>query len=236
MMTDRSAKILEAAIREFITTGEAVSSGLLFRRYSFGIRPAMIRTELGVLTDAGYLDQPYHSAGRVPTDRGYEFFAERAFGDPREERSANTGFMNLFERGDFGGFLDALSGRLGIVGVAGDMASGRVYKQGLEDLVRHLAWGSREELVRVIEDFEAIDDRLGSAEDVFGRDEDILKVFIGRKSPFTKSDDLAVMVGNYDCCGREVFLLAMGPKRMDYEKAAGVFRGLKKSKKKSKKS
>ena len=67
-MTDRTAQILEAAIQEFINTGEPVSSGLLYDRYDFGIKPAMIRLELDELEDGGYLEQPHHSAGRVPTD------------------------------------------------------------------------------------------------------------------------------------------------------------------------
>src|SRR3989338_8467589 len=77
MLTARSFEILEAATREFIEFGEPVSSNLLYKRHSFGIRPAMILAELGELAERGYLEQPYHSAGRVPSNRGYEFFAER---------------------------------------------------------------------------------------------------------------------------------------------------------------
>ena len=49
MMTDRTAQILEAAIQEYINTGDPVSSGLLYDRYDFGIKPAMIRLELDEL-------------------------------------------------------------------------------------------------------------------------------------------------------------------------------------------
>src|SRR3989338_10924172 len=77
-MFDRTADILEAVIEEFINGGEPVSSSHLYKRHNFGIKPAMIRLELEKLADEGFLEQPHHSAGRVPTDRGYEFFAERA--------------------------------------------------------------------------------------------------------------------------------------------------------------
>ena len=76
-MNERTAQILEAAIQGFINTGEPVSSGWLFDHYDFGIKPAMIRLELDKLEDDGYLEQPHHSAGRVPTDVGYEFFAKQ---------------------------------------------------------------------------------------------------------------------------------------------------------------
>ncbi len=45
-MTDRTAQIFEAAIQEFINTGDPVSSGLLYDRYDFGIKPAMIGLSL----------------------------------------------------------------------------------------------------------------------------------------------------------------------------------------------
>ena len=77
-MNDRASQILEAVIQEFIDTGEPVSSGSLYNKYDFGIKPAMIRLELDALEDGGYLEQPYHSAGRIPTDTGYEFYAKRA--------------------------------------------------------------------------------------------------------------------------------------------------------------
>ena len=76
-MNERRAIILEAVLKEFIRSGRPVSSGQLFEEYDFDIKPAAIRLELSELADEGYLSKLYHSAGRVPTDRGYEFFVER---------------------------------------------------------------------------------------------------------------------------------------------------------------
>ena len=77
MLTERGQQILEAVIQGFIDTKEPVSSGWLYDQYDFGIKPAMIRLELDTLEDEGYLEQPYHSAGRIPTDAGYELFVSR---------------------------------------------------------------------------------------------------------------------------------------------------------------
>ena len=74
MLTERGEQILQAVIQGFIDTKEPVSSGWLYNKYDFGIKPAMIRLELDALTQGGYLEQPYHSAGRVPSDAGYEAF------------------------------------------------------------------------------------------------------------------------------------------------------------------
>ena len=73
-MTQRSAQILEAAIQEFIMAGEPVSSGLLYDRYDFGIKPAMIRLELDDLEDAGYLDATASFGGTRSHERRLRIF------------------------------------------------------------------------------------------------------------------------------------------------------------------
>lgn len=222
-MTDRSAEILSAAIREFIATGEPVSSGLLFDKYEFGIRPAMIRLELRDLVDEGFLEQPSHSAGRVPTDRGYKFFAEKAIAE--HVSAINREMVRFFEQSDFGGLLDHISRSLGLLGVVADFDEGGIYKEGLEDLVQNLEWQSKDELGSVIRDFECLDRTVWQAAESLPKG-DPIKVFIGKQSPVTKSECLSVFTGDYDVGGDRVVLMAIGPKRMDYEKAAKVFKGI----------
>ena len=57
--------------------------------------------------------------------------------------------------------------------------------------------------------------------------EDSIQVFIGKKSPITRSEALSVIVGDYEVDGERVLLCAIGPKRMNYEKSARIFKGLK---------
>jgi heat-inducible transcriptional repressor len=227
MLTDRSFEILEAAIREFITSGEPVSSSLLYKRHDFGIRPAMIRAELCELAERGYLEQPYHSAGRVPSNRGYEFFAERALALDRAAARAEN-LAEFLRRRQIDELLEYLSGHLGIASVA-EESVGNVRKEGLEALMENLPWGSRDAMMSVIKDFEALDRRIEESRDVFKANDDFLEVFIGRKSPVTRSDDLAVIAADYDIGGAKVIIFAIGPKRMNYEKAAAIFKGLKHS-------
>lgn len=226
MLSERSIEILEAAVREFIGSGEPVSSSLLYKKHDFGIRPAMIRAELYELAERGYLEQPYHSAGRVPSNRGYEFFAERVIAAERAAARAEE-LAKLLRRGAWSDFLEHLSAQLGIASVAGE-ASGGVHKEGLDMLMENLPWGTREAVMDVIKDFETVDKKVEAAKDAFAND-DFLEVFIGRKSPVTHSDELAVMAADIGIGGNKVIIFAIGPKRMDYEKTAAVLRGLKRA-------
>lgn len=220
-MHERTAQILAAAVEGFIATGEPVSSGWLYDNYDFGIKPAMIRLELDALEDGGYLAQPYHSAGRVPTDAGYEFFARQAMDVAQESRE--TALRGLLQGRAWSDLLSRLSGELRLLSVAADLAREAVYKAGLEELVDCLDWEDREELRAVIRDFEEMDARIPRAAEKLGPG---LRVFIGRKSPVTRSENLSVVGGNYRVGNAAVSIFAIGPKRMDYRKAIRIFKSL----------
>jgi len=227
-MTDRTAQILEAAIQEFINTGDPVSSGLLYDRYEFGIKPAMIRLELDELEDRGYLEQPHHSAGRVPTNSGYEFFAKRMLGmSPTTDRAAGSARQNdlhlLLKERAWPDLLNELSAQLGLLSVAADLARESVYKAGLQHLIDHLDWEDQNGIRSVIHDFEEVDERLPRAAEKMGIGP---QIFIGKKSPVTSSDNLSVVGGNYQIGDATISIFAIGPKRMDYKKVIRIFKNL----------
>jgi len=223
-MNDRSFSILKATVKEFVDTGEPVSSGWLYDNYEFGIRPAMIRLEMRDLEEQGLLSQPSHSAGRIPTDRGLRFFAENILS---QEFLPQDDLLRALDKGGIPSLLGRMSEMLGLLGVAAEMSSGEIFKQGLNELINRLDWTSPKEVRSVVNDFEKIEEKVPDSE--FLSESDFLKVFIGR-SPITKSECLTVFAGDYDLKGEHIFLFGIGPKRMNYEKTAKVFKGLKKNK------
>ncbi|MEZ4300096.1 MAG: heat-inducible transcriptional repressor HrcA [Polyangiaceae bacterium] len=72
----RAKKILFSVVTEFISTGDAVGSRTLARRYGLELSAASIRNVLADLEEAGYLRQPHTSAGRVPTDKALRLFID----------------------------------------------------------------------------------------------------------------------------------------------------------------
>jgi len=228
-MNERTSQILEAAIQEFIDTGEPVSSGRLYEQYDFGIKPAMIRLELDALEEGGYLQQPYHSAGRIPTDRGYEFYAANVLASRQIAASHATGLAmrDLLERHAYADLISQLSSQLGLLSVALDLQADEVYKTGLEALFENLNFENRDEVRSVIRDFEAVDGRLPKAmEKMSETAKDGPQVFIGKKSPVTESENLSVIGGNYRVGDTTISIFAIGPKRMDYKKTIKIFRSL----------
>src|SRR5213595_2609963 len=80
---DRQREILTAIVETFIATGEPVGSRTLSRASREGLSPATIRNVMADLADAGYLDQPHTSAGRVPTTEAYRYYVEQLTGKAR---------------------------------------------------------------------------------------------------------------------------------------------------------
>lgn len=224
-MRERSEEILEAAIKEFIRTGEPISSAQLFNNYGFGIRPAMIRLELCELEREGYLAQPYHSAGRIPTDLGYKFFTEKALQKVRGDSHVES-WERMLANQSLDEFLEDFSRRMGLVTALVSESLQETKKDGLEYLFDKLSLDSHEMLSEVIYDIEELSGRVKEARKLRAL-ENFMEVFIGKESPITKSDLLSVTAADFDSGGERYYLFAIGPKRMNYEKTIGALKGLK---------
>jgi heat-inducible transcriptional repressor len=79
----REREILTAIVETFIATGEPVGSRILSRSNREGLSAATIRNVMADLSDAGYLEQPHTSAGRIPTTEAYRYYVEQISGEAR---------------------------------------------------------------------------------------------------------------------------------------------------------
>src|SRR3954449_11852431 len=87
---DRSKRVLEALVREYIATGERVASSLVVTAAGPGVPSATVRSILARLEEEGYVQQPHTSAGRIPTDRGYRFYVDLLLDSKRPNRAATA--------------------------------------------------------------------------------------------------------------------------------------------------
>ncbi len=76
-VTHRQGEILRLVVEEYVATGQPVASKALVEHAGLDVSPSTVRSELAELERQGLLMHPHTSAGRVPTDHGYRFFADR---------------------------------------------------------------------------------------------------------------------------------------------------------------
>jgi heat-inducible transcriptional repressor len=76
-LTQRQRDILRLVVEEYVATGQPVASKALVEQSGMDVSTSTVRAELAELERQGLLTHPHTSAGRVPTERGYRFFADR---------------------------------------------------------------------------------------------------------------------------------------------------------------
>ena len=221
-MNVRTKFILDAAIKEYIKSGEPVSSKELVKYHDFGVRDATVRNELNRLTKDGFLAQLHTSGGRVPTDKGYQFFVGNTLDSVATSnkilRDRYSGLAGDLKRGRLREFIEAVSDETKLLGAGKKEKEEAVYKSGFEDLFNRLDVEMKKDLQEIVHDFEMLDRRLKEFGARIGENLETPKVFIGKKSPITKSDNLSVILDSYDIDGQKVLIAVIGPKRMDYDK------------------
>jgi heat-inducible transcriptional repressor len=90
LIGEREREILTALVETFIVTGEPVGSRTLARSNREGLSPATIRNVMADLADAGFLEQPHTSAGRVPSSDAYRYYVEQLSGKARLSHEDET--------------------------------------------------------------------------------------------------------------------------------------------------
>ena len=82
-LSERQKLVLALLVRDYVETAEPISSGRLVNHFKLDFSSATARNEMVVLENKGLLFQPYTSAGRIPSRRGYRYFVQRLMGEDR---------------------------------------------------------------------------------------------------------------------------------------------------------
>jgi heat-inducible transcriptional repressor len=82
-ITSRQTFILRKLVQAHVDSQQPVGSKWLAEQEDVPWGPSTVRAELARLEEAGLLEHPHTSAGRVPTDRGYRFYADELLTEGR---------------------------------------------------------------------------------------------------------------------------------------------------------
>ncbi|MBI4532184.1 MAG: heat-inducible transcription repressor HrcA [Candidatus Latescibacteria bacterium] len=107
----REKGILRSIVREYVTTAEPVGSRTISKQFHLGISPATIRNSMADLEEKGYIQQPYTSAGRIPTDRGYRCYVDSLM-EVEELTTSETAFLEEWISSEHEGDIEAILDQL----------------------------------------------------------------------------------------------------------------------------
>jgi len=131
----RERDILTAIVETYISTGEPVGSRTLTRGNRENLSAASIRNVMADLADAGFLEQPHTSAGRVPTTKAYRFYVKQLTGEARLSATDEDLIQGtLRSAGDVQEFLERTSHVLSLIshGVGVTVATNATQRNALE--------------------------------------------------------------------------------------------------------
>ncbi|HVC89082.1 MAG TPA: heat-inducible transcriptional repressor HrcA, partial [Acidobacteriaceae bacterium] len=74
----RKELVLTAIVENYIANGEPVASQSVARQHNReGMSAATVRNVMAELSEAGFLEQPHTSAGRIPTAQAFRYYVEQ---------------------------------------------------------------------------------------------------------------------------------------------------------------
>jgi heat-inducible transcriptional repressor len=87
-ISERKRDLLRRVVEVYVATGEPVGSKTLVERSGLPLSASTVRNELAELESLGLLTHPHTSAGRIPTEEGYRFYAGEVLArqEPRPAR------------------------------------------------------------------------------------------------------------------------------------------------------
>jgi transcriptional regulator of heat shock response len=224
MLDQRKQSILEYIVRDYIRTAIPVSSGKMSAAGAIEASPATIRNIMTELDEEGYIMQPHTSAGRIPTEKGYQYFIEHCteWRDPpkntkRELQKAVARKEESIER---------------------------AFEEVSKALARHLklfsgigVWGHNEHLSThglgdVFQEPEFLEHTIALefAQQVEHIHEDMKKLAMQAHGEHTQLPSVAigtfgvVSVSYTDPNGTSYVAFSMGPRRMNYEEAGSLLK------------
>lgn len=228
-LTKRKKSILRKIVKDYIKTAKPVSSDYLKEKHRMDVSPATIRAEMKELDEMGYLFQPHHSAGRIPTDKGYRFFVDDLMENEicfRENVKILKKIQDILRKEEdeikiiqeMTKEIADITSNLAVSYLSSERI---VFKEGWEDIFKEPEFKDVDFVENFIEGVKYFEENIDNFSSILSSD---LEVLIGKESPFQKLEDASMIFSSF--CFRDEdngnFFFLLGPKRMDYNKGINV--------------
>ncbi len=221
----RKKDVLKFLVETFVHTNQPVGSMQIAEQLPYEVSSATIRNDMVEMTALGLLAQPHTSAGRIPTDKGYQHYV-KVLTEARKELSKKQqevltrhfrSLKNLQEK--YKAAAKMLAELSGSVGFLMDDAK-NIYMSGLSNMAKLPEFSDesfRVDLMQALEQPEELMDNLSlDSEDV--------NVVIGEDNNIGKA---TIVVSNFGPQGKKIISI-IGPTRMHYKKALPLIDYIKK--------
>lgn len=222
-MTERKKKILDAIVREHITTKTPVGSSVIADKYRLDVSSATVRNVMAQLEEEGYIIQPYTSAGRIPTAYGYkeymrgweEMSAEKT--EKRLKKREKKELEAIFEENER--WEIQLKNAAKVMARSSENAvflafhQYNMYYTGISDLLSQPEFSERRWIFNISSVIDRMDEIINENFENFTAEP---RIMIGPDNPFGLF--CGSIVSKYKVSRKQGLIGILGPLRMDYKK------------------
>jgi transcriptional regulator of heat shock response len=210
MLTLRQKLILRTIVEQYIKEPQPIASGFLVNKIKPEISSATVRNEMVALEEAGYIQQPHTSAGRIPTAKAYQLYVDELLQE-KKKQSDQLQIEKVESKADMKDLARKMSKTLNEAVVVAFEDDGYYYT-GISSLFGKPEFEDKELILSMSEMMDHMDsvmDQLFDEIDEFG-------VLIGRDNPFGAS--CSVVISPVEVQKKRALMAVLGPMRMDYRK------------------
>lgn len=217
-MNDRKQALLKFVIEEYIGTAEPVGSQFVVEKGNMDVSAATIRNEMRDLEEAGYLTHPHTSAGRIPTELGYQYYVDSIM-ETNElatniQKDLDAAAKQGNDQRDQVKHVAKFAAEHLESSIIVAFNPNSVYYTGISYLFAQPEFQDSAYTVHISKIFDQCEENL---DELYARiEEGATDVFIGENNPFGKSCGLVgTRVG-------DILFTVLAPIRMDYARAVSL--------------
>ena len=221
-MKERQENLLREIIDSYVKTCQPVSSRLISQVGDFSVSPATIRNEMMELENLGLITQTHTSSGRIPTEKGYQFYVDN-FLDKAELPAKNQKALAEIIRSTKN--FEALvikelvkkMAEISREAVFIAFSDHDFYYTGLSNLFVQPEFAKHQLVTQLSRVIDHLDETIGK---IFDQLENEVEVSIGSKNPFGR--DCSTVLTKYQVNSNEGLVGILGPIRMNYQINVGL--------------
>jgi len=218
MPTERQKTLLKKIIENFIKNAEPLASGFLAGKINEKVSSATVRSEMVALEHDGFVFQPHTSAGRIPTEKAYQFYVENYLDKARELNNQEAALLDEIKNqsGDdrlkIKNFAKAIAG-MSHQGVMVTFSECDNYYTGLANIFSQPEFQDKDLVINLSSVVEELEKQFIELEKKELNEPEIL---IGKNNPL--GCDCSLIVFKYQLGKLKGIIGLIGPMRMNYEK------------------
>lgn len=217
-MEERKKQLIKSIVENYVKTAQPIASRLLAGKVEEHLSSATVRNEMATLEQEGYIFQPHTSAGRIPTEKAYQFYVDNYLNKNRELTEKETQILNELktERGDDRMKIKNLAKAIAHLSKQGVMVTFSEcdnYYTGVSNIFSQPEFHDSDLVVNLSAIIDHLDNKIVRLIKKHRAEPEVL---IGEKNPI--GSDCSLVVFNYQIGKYKGIIGLLGPMRMEYQK------------------